>query len=38
MVSGDSQNPSLGEAASRFLARLSPKERETGQQEVYKFV
>lgn len=38
MISNDSQNPSLGEAASRFLAKLSPGERETSQPEVYKFV
>lgn len=34
----DSQSLSLGEAASRFLANLSPGERETSQQEVYRFV
>ena len=38
MVSSDSQNLSLGEAASRFLAKLSPEGRETSQPEVYKFV
>ncbi|MFC2066337.1 GreA/GreB family elongation factor [Chloroflexota bacterium] len=38
MVSSDSQNLSLGEAAGRFLAELSPEERETSQPEVYKFV
>ena len=38
MVNSDSQDPGLGEAASRFLAKLSPAERETSQQEVYKFV
>ncbi|MCL0094460.1 transcription elongation factor GreA [Dehalococcoidales bacterium] len=32
------QNPSLGEAASLFLANLSTEERETSQQEVYRFV
>jgi len=34
----DSHNPSLGEVASSFLASLPPEERETSQQEVYKFV
>ena len=38
MVNNGSQNLSLGEAAGRFLARLSPGEREINQQEVYKFV
>ncbi len=38
MVNSDSQNPSLGEVASLFLARLSPEEREISQPEVYKFV
>ncbi|MFQ6122506.1 MAG: GreA/GreB family elongation factor [Dehalococcoidales bacterium] len=38
MVNSVSQNPSLGEAASRFLAKLSPEKREASQQEVYKFV
>jgi len=38
MVNSDNQNPGLGEAAGRFLAKLSPGERETSQQEVYKFV
>ena len=38
MVNSDSQNPSLGEAAGLFLARLSSKEREASQTEVYKFV
>ena len=32
------QNPSLGEAASRFLASLASEERGISQQEVYKFV
>ena len=31
-------NPSLGEAARRFLASLPAEEREASQQEVYKFV
>jgi len=38
MADGDSQVPGLGEAAGRFLTKLSPKERETSQQEVYRFV
>ena len=38
MTNSDSQNLNLGEAASRFLAKLSPAEREASQQEVYKFV
>jgi len=38
MTNSDSQNPSLSETASRFLAKLSPSEREVSQQEVYKFV
>ena len=38
MTTSDSHNPSLSEAASRFLAKLSPRERETSQQEVYRFV
>ena len=37
MNSGNS-NPSLGEAASRFLASLSPEERGASQQEVYRFI
>jgi len=37
MTTGD-QNLSLGEAASRFLVNLSPEERKTSQQEIYKFV
>jgi len=37
MMSSDNQNPSLGEAAAQFLAKLSPKEREASQPEVYKF-
>jgi transcription elongation factor GreA len=31
-------NLSLGEAASHFLANLSPGERETNQPEIYKFI
>ncbi len=38
MVNSSNENPSLGEAATRFLAKLSPREREASQQEVYKFV
>lgn len=38
MVTSDSQNRSLGEAAGHFLAKLPPGERETSQQEVYRFV
>jgi len=38
MVTSDSQQIGLGEAAGHFLAKLSPKERETSQQEVYRFV
>ncbi len=34
----DSQSISLGEAASNFLVSLSPEERTSSQQEVYKFV
>jgi len=37
-VDSSSQNLSLGEAASRFLAGLSPEERGRSQQDVYKFV
>ena len=36
-VKGESQNLSLGEAASRFLISLSPEVREMSQQEVYRF-
>jgi len=32
------QNPSLGEAASRFLAGLAAEEREASQQEIYRFI
>ena len=38
MVDSDNQNPSLGEAASLFLTKLSSGEREVSQPEVYKFV
>lgn len=38
MTDNEHQNPSLGEAASLFLAKLSAGEREVSQPEVYKFV
>ncbi len=37
-MNSDSQSPSLGEAASRFLVNLPPRERETSQQEIYRFI
>ncbi len=37
-MSSVSQNLSLGEAVSHFLADLPPGEKESSQQEVYKFV
>ena len=37
-MNSGSQNPSLGEAATRFLASLPPGEEVTSQQEVYRFV
>ena len=37
-MDSDSQDINLGEAATRFLASLSPEERGAGQQEVYRFV
>ena len=37
-MNGDSQNLSLGEAASHFLANLPPGEGVVSQQEVYRFV
>ena len=37
-MNSNSHSPGLGEAASRFLASLSPEERGISQQEVYKFV
>ena len=37
MVTNVSRSPVLGEAAARYLAKLSPKEREASQPEVYKF-
>ena len=38
MEDKDKQNPSLGEAASQYLAKLSSQKREASQPEVYKFV
>jgi len=38
MMSSDRQNLSLSEAATLFLASLSPEERGASQQEVYRFV
>jgi len=37
-VNSGSQNPSLGEAATRFLVSLPPGEEGMSQQEVYRFV
>lgn len=37
-MNSGSQNPSLGEAATRFLASLPPGEKGMSQQEVYRFV
>lgn len=37
-MGSDSQNLSLGETTSRFLADLPPEERGTSQQEIYKFI
>jgi len=37
-VSNSTGNLSLGEAASRFLADLSPEERGASQPEIYKFI
>ena len=37
-MSRSNQNPSLSEAASRFLANLPAEEREISQQAVYRFV
>ena len=37
-MNSNAQNPSLGEAATRFLASLPPGEEGTSQQEVYRFV
>ena len=38
LMSSDGENLNLGEAASRFLAGLSPEESRSNQQEIYKFV
>src|SRR4030042_2393888 len=38
MMSSENQSISLGEAAVQFLAKISSKEREASQPEVYKFV
>ena len=37
-MSIESQNPSLIEGATRFLAGLPPEEREVSQQEIYRFI
>jgi transcription elongation factor GreA len=37
MVNSQERVPSLSEAATQYLAKLSPKEREASQPEVYKF-
>jgi transcription elongation factor GreA len=37
MVNSQDNVPGLGEAATRYLAKLSPKEKEANQTEVYKF-
>lgn len=37
MASADNRNPSLGEAAAQFLAKLPATDRQTSQPEVYKF-
>jgi transcription elongation factor GreA len=37
MASDDERNPSLGEAATRFLSQLPARDREASQPEVYKF-
>jgi transcription elongation factor GreA len=36
-LSNDNRSPSLGEAATQFLAKLPAKERDASQPEVYKF-
>ena len=38
MADKDSQGSGLGDAAIQFLAKLSSKDREASQPEVYKFV
>jgi transcription elongation factor GreA len=37
MANTDNQCPSLGEAATQFLAKIPVKDRQTSQPEVYKF-
>lgn len=37
MVNSDNRVPSLGEAAALYLAKLSAKDRDSSQPEVYKF-
>ena len=37
-MNDSTHNLSMGEAASRFLANLSPEERGVRQQEIYKFI
>ena len=37
MVNNQEQVPSLGEAATQYLAKLSAKQRDSNQPEVYKF-
>ena len=37
MLDNKDHNPSMGETAARFLARLSPGDREASQPEVHKF-
>jgi transcription elongation factor GreA len=37
MANSTDHGPSLGEAVTLYLGRLSPKERETSQPEVYRF-
>jgi len=38
LADSGSQNLSLGDAASRFLAKLSPGEREVNRQDIHRFV
>ncbi|MFC1921253.1 transcription elongation factor GreA [Chloroflexota bacterium] len=37
-MTGDSQNPNLGEGASAYIAGLSPEKRGASQKEVYSFI
>jgi transcription elongation factor GreA len=37
MVNNQTRSPSLGEAATQYLAKLSSKEKDSNQPEVYKF-